>query len=193
MPFPLLGLLPALLTGGSAVAGALSNTKGARTSTATPTISPEYKTLADLLRSRAEERLRSNMDMSGYKASGIQGINEAFQGIQQSSANNLTSRGLASSPVAGQVGANIDMARGGNIAEFLNTIPQLQRQFQNQDLGIAQDVLRQGMGTESVGAGSAAGGAFGSAAEMLAFLSGQGLLGGGGPRRPTVRSAGGPY
>jgi hypothetical protein len=190
VPIPLLATLGIL--GGSAVAGALSNTKGARTSTSsstntiTPTFAPEFKTLSDMLRFRAEDRLRNSVDMGGYQASGVANINDAFAGIQQASDNNLTSRGLATSPVAGAVGANLQTARGGSIAEFLNTIPLLQRQLQDQDTASALNVLNIGRGTTSTGTGtgvapgSAAGGAFGSAAEMLAFLAGQGLLGGGG-------------
>lgn len=176
-----LSWLPAVLGGAAAVGGALENTKGARTTTTTPTIAPEYKTLADLLRSRAEDRLRSNLDMSGYTASGISGINDVFKGLQQSSANNLTARGLATSPIAGVVGTNLDLARGGNIVDFLNTIPLLQRQFQNEDMGIAQNVLGLGRGTTSVGPGSVAAGAInsgvGSVAKLLGLLHGQGVFG----------------
>ena len=168
--------LTAAAIGGSALGGVLSNTQGARTSTSTPTISPEYKTLADLLRSRAEERLRSNFDIGGIRAGGIQGINSVFSGLQQSSENNLTARGLATSPVAATVGTNLNTARGGSIIDFLNTLPAMQRQFQNQDMTAGQDILRSGTGLSSVGAGSALGSGLGSAAEMLALLRGMGAI-----------------
>ncbi len=183
MPFPL--LVPLAIAAGSAIAGGLSNTKAARTSTAMPTVSPEYKTLGDLLRSRAEERLRSTIDMRGYEANGISNINDAFGGISQTLNNNLTSRGLGTSPVAGAVDANTQMARGGNIAQFLNTIPQLQRQMQSDDMTQAMNIFQQGLGQTNVGAGSALGSAFGSGAEMLAFLHGKGAFGGGGPTQTT--------
>src|SRR6185369_15687001 len=57
----LLGLTPAqtaILTAGlSTLGGALNNTTGARTGTATSTISPEFQGLAGMLRQRAMDRL----------------------------------------------------------------------------------------------------------------------------------------
>lgn len=174
MPFP---LIPAILAGASAIGSAISNKKGARTSTSTPTIAPEFKTLSDLLRSRAEERLRSSVDLSGLASTGTQNINDAFAGGRLASENNLTARGLGTSPVAAAVGSDSDQARVGSIAQFLNTLPTLQRQFQDQDMAMAGNVLgRFGTGTTGVGAGSALGSGIGSAAEMLAFLKGQGVF-----------------
>ena len=182
MPLPLIPLILGL-AGGSAIGGALEGRKSARTSTSTPTIAPEFKSLSDLLRSRAEERLRGGFDMSGIRAGGVQGINNVFSGLQQSSENNLTARGLATSPVAATVGTTLDTARGGSIIDFLNTLPAMQRQMQNQDMSIAGDVLGSfGTGTTSVGAGSPLGGAFtggaSSLARMLGLLAGQGQFGG---------------
>lgn len=175
-----LAWLPAALGGAAAVGGALSNTQGARTTTSTPTFGPEYSTLAGLLRSRAEDRLRTGTDLGGYTANGISGINNAFGGVKQTIDNNLTSRGLGTSPVAGAVDANAELARAGNISQFLNNLPLLQRQLQTEDMNAAGDVLNMGRGTSTVLPGSAAGSAFGSAAEMLAFLHGQGIFGQGG-------------
>lgn len=190
MPFPL--LIPAITAGIGAIGSALSNKKSARTgtSTMTPTLAPEYKTLSDLLRSRAEDRLRSSVDLSGYTAGGVENINNAFGGIQQSIANNLTARGLASSPVAGAVGANVDIARGGNIAQFLNTIPQLQRQYQLEDMQAALPILNLGRGTTTVGIepGSATGSALSTIGGLLGYLHAQGVIGGNStPRRSTVQ------
>jgi hypothetical protein len=151
--------------------------KSARTTTTMPTLSPEYKTLADLLRSRVESRLSSmGPDLSGYQTSGIGDINTTFGGIQRSIANNLTARGLGTSPVAGAVGANLDIARGQKIADFMNQIPLLQRQFQNEDMANALQVLNLGRGATSVGPGSgfasalSAGGA--TFADILGILNG---------------------
>jgi hypothetical protein len=176
-----LSWLPAALSGASAVGGALSNTKGARTSTYMPTIAPEYKSLADLLRGRVEERMRKQFDASGMEASGISNINDVFRNVKTASDNNLTSRGLATSPVAGAVDTNLETARGGNIAEFLNSIPQIQRQYENDDLSNALNVLNLGRGTETVAPGSAVGSAFtsgvGSMARLLGMMHGQGTFG----------------
>lgn len=174
MPFP--GLIPLLVKAAPVVAAGVgdifSNTKGARTSA--PVIAPEFKSLSDMLRNRALSGLRSSMDLGGLTAGGINNINQAFGGVQQAVQNNLTSRGLGTSPVAGAVDANLQIARGGNIADFLNTVPQLQRQFQTQDINNASNVLR--FGTGNVSPGSAVASGIGSAAEMLAYLRGEGLI-----------------
>ena len=177
MPFPL--LIPAITAGIGALGGLLENKKSARTTTSTPTLAPEYKTLSDLLRGRAEDRLRSSFDTSGIEANGIQGINDSFNGVNQSIANNLTARGLANSPVAAAATTNAELARGGQISQFLNTLPQIRRQYENEDFGNALNVLNSARGQTTVGPGSMGAGAFGSAAELLAYLSGRGLLGGG--------------
>ncbi len=198
MPFPL--LIPLITAGVSALGGALSNKKSARTqeqsnrSTSTSTTSfsepAEYKTLGDLLRSRIESRLRSTMDMGGYEAGGVGAINDSFAGAQTALDADLTSRGLATSPIAGAAGGNLQSERGTNIAQFLNTLPQLKRQMEGEDLSAANTFYQSRprnstttqTGTQSgttIMPGSVAGGAFGSAAEMIAFLAGQGLLGGG--------------
>ena len=72
---------------------------------------PEFKTLSDMLRSRAEDRLRGSMDMSGIEATGIQGINDAYGGAEMALENSLTSRGLGTSPVAGAANLNLGRRR----------------------------------------------------------------------------------
>ncbi len=193
------GLIPGvgpIISGLAGIGGALENTAGARTSTMTPTLAPEYKTLSDLLRSRAEQRLRDSVDLSGYQATGLSNINDVFKGLQQSSANNLTARGLADSPVAATVGANLDQARGGQMVNFLNSIPLLQNQLQGEAMSSALPVLNMGRGQTSTGPGSVLGGGLSSAAEMMAYLTGLGALGGnkpklGGPGYPIGWPGGG--
>lgn len=163
---------------GSAVGGALSNTKGARTSTMTPTLPGEFQSFQDLLRSRIQDRLSGSMDMSGLEATGIQNINDAYRGVGMGLQNSLTARGLATSPVAAAGETNLAMGRAGDIGQWLNQIPQLQREYQNQDFGQANALLNSVRGQSSVAPGSAVGSGLGSAAEMMAFLAGQGLFGG---------------
>ena len=178
---PLITKAAPLVTAGISTLGqVLGNRKAARTSTSTPTIPAPYQPLADILRKRAEERLQSSVDLSGYQAGGIQDINQAFSGVQQSIANDLTRRGLASSPTAGTAMTNVELARGGNIAQFLNTLPLLQRQMQGQDIGLAQSVLNPQMGMTSVGAGSAAGAGLDDLSSWLGYLFRQRQLGAGG-------------
>lgn len=199
MPFPL--LIPLLTTAASGIAGALSNKKSARTgeqsgtSTTMPVENHAYATLGDMLRARATERLRSSMDLSGLEASGISDINSTFDPVEMSVNNSLTSRGLGTSPVAGAADATLGAARGGSIAQWLNQLPTLKRQYQNEDFNAANMVFAGrplGQTTQQQGTvvqpGSVAGGGIGSAAEMLAFMAGQGLLGGGGGGTSTART-----
>jgi hypothetical protein len=138
-----------------------------------------------MLRSRAEQRLRRSLDMSGYEANGISDINSTFDPIEMSVNNSLTSRGLGTSPVAGAADATLGAARGGSIAQFLNTIPDRRRQMENEDFDAARMFYAtRPMGTTTtqkgtvINPGNVAAGAFGSAGEMLAYLAGKGLLGG---------------
>lgn len=189
MPFP---LIPLAISGVSALAGALSNKKSARTqeqnntSTTSYTEPAAYASLGDLLRKRITDRLNSTYDLSGYEANGLTDINDAFSGAQTNLNADLTARGLATSPVAATANTNLATERGGNIAQFLNSLPDRRRAMEGEDLTRAAGfyaarpltTTTTQSGTQIL-PGSAAGGAFGSAAEMLAFLAGQGLLGGG--------------
>src|SRR3990167_11191722 len=115
--------------------------------------------------------------MSGYQAGGQQQINRTFDTIAQSQGNNLTARGLGTSPVAGAVEANRENARAGQTASFLNSIPLLQRQMQGEDLRMASDVLGMGRGSQTQATGQSGGGAAGSAeslAQYLGYLMGTG-------------------
>ena len=186
-----LSLIPTLLTAGAAAAGGfLSNTKGARTgqqtNTTTPIESPAYASLGDLLRARAEERLRGrSFDFSGYKAGGIQDINDVFRNAQTGLNADLTSRGLGTSPIAGTATAHLAGERAGNIAQFLSGIPELRRKYENEDFAAAGGVYAtRPMGTQQSGTytlpGSALAGGAASLAQMLAYLQTMKALQGGG-------------
>lgn len=194
-----LAWLPAALGGVSALGGLLENTKGARTGTqtgtqtTTPGENPQFANMGNLLRSLYERRLNADVPLEGYEASGLQGINDAFAGVQQNLDANLTSRGLATSPVAGAAQSNLQAARGGQMAQFLNNLPLLRRQLQDQDIAQASAFYsaqpRPTTTTQTgtfVQPGSAGGSAFSSAAEMIAYLAGKGLFGGGAKKDPLA-------
>ena len=162
-----------LAVAGAGIAGAIGGTRANRTGTTLPTAAPGYATLGDMLRQRAEDRLRSQFDLGGYAAHGIENINSAFNPVAESIGNSLTARGLGGSPIAGNADVQLQLARGSNIAQFLNTLPQLKRQFQLEDLGAAQSVYQQGLGATTVQPGSPFSSGLGSAAELLAYLHGQ--------------------
>lgn len=181
----LLSLIPVI---GSALGGLFGNTQGARTSTSSSTITPgenpQVAGIGSMLRSMYAAKLGAPTPLAGYSANGLQSINDTFAGIKQNSDNSLTARGLASSPMAATADTNINTARGSQMASFLNNLPLLQRQMQNEDLSSASNFYNaqprpMTQNGTNVGAGSAAAGAFSSAATMLAYLQGKGMLGGG--------------
>lgn len=153
--------------------GILNNRAGARTSTNAPTFAPEFTGLRDLLVQQTQNRLSSGGLPAGYEAGGIQNINQIAGLVNQSKQNDLTSRGLGTSPVAASVFGRGEDARASDIAQFTNSLPLVQRQMQNEDLGLASHVLGLGRGQTNVGAGSAAGAGFTDAASMLAWLTAQ--------------------
>lgn len=182
--------LPAALTGASAVGGALLNTKGARTSTSQSTVGytepAEYKSMGDLLRARYTQKLNSTTPLEGYEANGLSNINDVFRGLKLASDNNLTSRGLGTSPVAATADTNLEGARGSQMAQFLNSLPLLQKQLGDQDLQSAADFyarrpLTTTTNSTGVAPGSAVGGAVTSGvttmAKLLGILHGQGSFG----------------
>ena len=161
------GLLNLGLAG---LGGYLNNTTGARTGLQAPVIAPEFQGLAGVLRQRALERLQSPIDTSSLAAQGISGINDVYRGISQANKNNLTARGLATSPVAGVVDANTNLARGGQIASYLNQLPLIQQQLSNNDIAAGGDVLRFGTGSQTTLPGSALGGGLSNLAGMFGYL-----------------------
>ena len=181
MPFA--ALIPLITAGISALGGALSNKKSARTgtenntSTTTYAEPPAYASLGDLLRKRITDRLNSTYDMSGYEANGLSGINDVFSGLETNQNADLTARGLATSPVAATATGNLRTERGGILAQFLNSLPDRRRAMEGEDLTRAAgfyaarplSTTTTQSGTQVL-PGSAAGGAFSNMASQLAYL-----------------------
>lgn len=197
MPLPL--AIPAVLAGISAIGGLLGGRRGDRTATSqsqynqssTTGLNPQGQGVLDRLSEIINHRLTNPTDMAGYRSQGLGNLNSTFQTMRQVLENNLTRRGLAGSPVGAVANNTLDVARGGQAADFLNSLPLLQRDQQTQDIGLMGSLLSfyprttTGSGTQSGSQtypGGMASGAFGSAAEMLAFLAGSGAFGQGGGR-----------
>jgi hypothetical protein len=138
---PVVAALPAIIGGISSVAGAAlskspsssNSTSNKQNSTSTPVEDPAWKGLRDQLINMSMQRLGSSTDMSGYTNSGIENINTASDAATIARNNTLAARGLSSSPIAGNADILSQNDRAGNIAEFQNTIPLLQRDMYNQD------------------------------------------------------------
>ena len=193
MPFPL--LIPLAGMGISALGNWLGNrnkNKAVQTSqqqsVSTPTMSPEYMGLQNALLPSITKRLTSSSALPrGYEEQGIGGINRTYDLGKQSIENNLTSRGLGSSPIAGAAGTRLETGRLGSISDFQGTLPMVRREMENQDLQLAQGILGLGRGntvnstgTSTAGAGGGgAAGLVGGLASSLGWMMGNGLFGGG--------------
>lgn len=183
-------IIASIIGGGASVAGgALANRSNATSST-TPTMDPKYGGLQQSILDMITKRLSSGpADLSGYTASGIGTANKTYGLVKQAQTNDLTSRGLATSPIAGVVDANRENARAGDITRFQNSIPLLQRDLQTQDLGMANSILSQGRGVTTTQAGTGGGGpagAFENLAAYLGYLQGKGVFGRPGATPPLV-------
>ncbi len=186
---------PAIAAAGiSAAAGAFGN-KSKQTQTAVT--SRQYQPLEQLILNSIQGRLsKGGTDLSGYSANGISDINHVYDLVGQRTSNDLTARGLGTSPVAGAVEASGQQARAGGIAQFMNSIPLLQRQLQTEDLGLAGNVLNTGRGIVSTStSGGGAAGAASGLGSMLGFLIASGAFnkgaGGGSSSIPAFGAYGG--
>jgi hypothetical protein len=172
----------------SGIAGFFGNKKKTSTSTSAPTLDPKFGPLQSLLLEQTMGRLKDGGVPKGYETGQISEINNTFDLIGQGQANNLTARGLGSSPIAGAVDGNRELARGSEIVQMQRGIPQMARNNQLQDLMAAMGLLGQGRGSTqtSTDPGNPMGGAFGNFASMLGLLMGQGAFGGGGSKLPGL-------
>lgn len=197
-------LVPAITTGLSLLSGLFKN-KGAKpatnastgaygnTNTSTPTLAPEYKGLQDMILPIVSKRLSDPGGLPpGYLEGGLAKIGRTHDLVKQRADNNLTSRGLGTSPVAAHVDAVGERARTSDIVDFQNEVPMLERQMENDDLASAMSLMNFGRGNTSTGSGTNSGsgqamgqqqGAFANGMDemtsMLGFLIGQGAFGGG--------------
>ena len=174
-------LLPLALSGISALSGAFGNKQKTTSSTQ---LAPEFTGLRDALIPMLADRLRSSVDLSGMEANNTAGINKTYANVGQGLTNNLTARGLGSSPIADASRTRLSIARAGDINQMKNTLPLIQEQIQGSRLAQALAGLNLGYdsGTRTtIGtSGGGLGGMFGGLGGMLGFLYGQGAFGDGG-------------
>ena len=109
-------------------------TSGATNQNLTNNLSPFQQQLASLFTKGATNLYNDSTNLQPYEASGIQQINQNAGLQNQVLQNNLASRGLTYSPAAGAATNQASLARGGQVSQFENSIPLLQRQMQQQSL-----------------------------------------------------------
>lgn len=154
--------IPALIAGGTALAGALSN-RGSKTQqsgtqntnqtqnidatdynqgfnntsysgSSTPTYDPMQMAIRDYLLNQFGNKIKESENLQGYLGQGLRSINEGA-GIKEQAVNNvLSSRGLSFSPIAANALAGIQTQRIGDSVNFSNQIPLLQRQLKLEDM-----------------------------------------------------------
>lgn len=154
-----------------------------------PDYDPKNLIFRDRLINETLGDLESNSDLSGYTASGLSQINTASNQRQQALKNALASRGQSYSPVSVTAPFAVESARYGDSANFLNSIPLLQRQLRQQSLQTALDYqsrlpvgqrgtqaqsqMQKGTGSQS---GNPIAGGLGGFADTLGFLYGMGAF-----------------
>lgn len=142
------------------------------TSTTSPTLDPQFGPLQNSLLQQIMARMSTGgPDLSGYEGTGIQNINKGYAGAQTNLDNSLAARGLSSSPVAGAGLAKLDTGRASDISSFQNTLPLLRDQFQQQNLGLAQQILGLGRGSTTTSTGQQqSGGGWGDSLKNIANI-----------------------
>jgi hypothetical protein len=183
-------LIAAAMTTASTVYAANKAGGQSSSSSSTPTLDPKLGGLQDNVLASVMHRLENGADLSGYTRGGQQQINAMSDLSKQAQANNLTARGLASSPVAATVDATREAGRTHDMSGFLNSIPMLRRDLQTQDIGIANNILGQGRGISTTGQTTIPGGSglaagLGTLGPILAQMAASGAFGGGAAPLPS--------
>lgn len=103
-----------------------------------PVITEEYQPLDELMRGIMTGRLASGSSLpQGYASSAARGINESFAGTDAAARNLAARRGLSGEQTYA-VASPAASARAGQLADMRAKLPLLERQMQNEDIGITQ-------------------------------------------------------
>lgn len=115
-----------------------------------PVVTPEYKELEGKFKGVVDSRLnRPTALPPGYIERQVAGINQAFAGTDAAVRNAAARKGLSGAQTFG-IAQPGQTARAGKIADFLSTVPLTERDLQNQDVAMAEDLTRTfGLGSES--------------------------------------------
>jgi hypothetical protein len=115
----------------------MSSSQGQSSYSNRPVITGEYQGIDNLMRGIMTGRLSGGSSLpAGYAENAIRGINESFEGADQAARNMAARRGL-SGEQSYAVASPANRARAGKIADLRGSLPLLEREMQNQDIGIA--------------------------------------------------------
>lgn len=135
------GMVAPTSSSSSTSSSGTSATKGSQNSQFMnqPFTLPGYIPLENLNRDIVYGRLVNNSLPEGYKNEGLRNIGQAGQVAARSLEDALISRGLG-----GRTGAGLDVlgsSIAGQQSSFMNELPMLQRDLQNQDLALSQGLI----------------------------------------------------
>ena len=155
MILPLLSGLAGLFGGGQQqeTSGTQSTTGTQNTSSSTtPNLSPIQQNLINQFTTGAENQYNQGTNLQPYTASGLQQIGATGQSNMQNIGSTLAQKGLQYSPAAGNAYTQNAINTGNQQSQFLNQIPLLQRQMQQQNIqGLESAFQIQPTATSSTG------------------------------------------
>lgn len=115
-----------------------------------PFITENYKPLDELMRGIMTGRLSGGSSLpAGYASNAARGINESYEGADTAARNLAARRGLSGEQTYA-VASPAARARAGALADMRGSLPLLERQLQNEDIGITQG-LQSAFGTGQEG------------------------------------------
>jgi hypothetical protein len=142
---------------GSFQQGGTTSSTGAstQTGTTTPNLSPLQQALVQQFSKGASDLYNQSTNLNPYAAAGLQNINAGGDIANKVLQNSLAARGLSYSPAAANATTQQQLSTIGQGSQFLNSLPLLQRQLQQQSLGqLMQAFQVQPIGSTTTGAGT---------------------------------------
>lgn len=111
-----------------------SSQTGTQTGTTTPNLSPLQQALIGLFTQGAADTYKQSQNLTPYTAQGLEQIEGQGSANRQTLNNILSSRGLSFSPAAATALTQNALNTGNQQSQFVNQVPLLQRQLQQQSL-----------------------------------------------------------
>lgn len=107
---------------------------GSSSNTTTPNLSPLQQQLANQFVNQSTNLANQDPNLTGYTASGLQTINQSGNAASAALRNSLASRGLSFSGAGANAETENTLNSINQGQQFLNQIPLLQRQLQQQNI-----------------------------------------------------------
>lgn len=142
LAIPLISGLAGLFGGGqqqkqatSQTSSGTQTTSGSTSASTTPELSTEQQQLANTFGEGLINQYNQGIDLTPYKAQGLQDIQSSSAAAKKATDNQIAARGLSFSPAAATADTAQNINSGNQQSSFLNSLPLLQRQLTQQNLG----------------------------------------------------------